>query len=164
MNFKTMALSAIFLLSGSILASISEASGTTPPRDSSQYNLIQGVGAQTYDPVAYFPEGGAQPQPGNSSLSVEYKGVSYHFSSEKNRATFNSSPSKYEPAYGGWCSLVMKNAVKDIVDARFFIVSGNRLFLFHNSEARDLFARDVAKSSRQSDSGWKQISGENPRR
>lgn len=141
-----------------------QASGTNPPRDPNHYNLIQGVGAQAFDPVAYFPEGGGTPTPGLQSISVDYKGVIYYFSNEAHRELFNRQPTKYEPAYGGWCSLVMRNATKDIVDPQFFIVSGNRLFLFHNEEAKSLFARDVVKASRQSDAGWKQVSGENPRK
>jgi len=160
MNLKTIALSVIFSFSGTL----AQASGTEPPRAPSHYNLIQGVGAQAYDPVSYFPEGGSQPLPGNANISSNYMGVIYYFASARNRETFRSSPSKYEPAYGGWCSYVMKDAVKDIVDPRFFIVIRNRLNLFHNENVRGAFAANIQNSRRLSDSGWKRISGENPPR
>jgi YHS domain-containing protein len=67
------------------------------------------VAIDGYDPVSYFRSGPKQsgPQKGKSKFSYDYDGVIYHFINEDNLAEFKNNPTKYEPAWGGWCGHAM---------------------------------------------------------
>lgn len=41
---------------------------------------------------------------GSSDFSATYKGYKFYFISEENKKLFESSPSKYAPQYGGFCT------------------------------------------------------------
>ena len=46
------------------------------------------------------------------TIKMRFKGVIYHFASDANKEAFLESPSKYEPAYGGWCAWAMREKSK----------------------------------------------------
>ena len=60
------------------------------------------VAIKGYDPVAYFTEQRALK--GEESISHEWFGASWQFSSEKHRKMFSENPVKYAPQYGGLCA------------------------------------------------------------
>ncbi|MDX2048911.1 MAG: YHS domain-containing (seleno)protein [Chitinophagaceae bacterium] len=95
------------------------------------FNLSKGVAIEGYDPVAYFTQNKAIE--GKKEMAFAFEGATYYFSSEQNREEFKKHPSKYEPAYGGWCAYAM-GAEGDKVDINpqtFKIVNG-KLNLFYN--------------------------------
>jgi len=40
---------------------------------------------------------------GDEKIEGTYNGALYHFVSQEHRATFENNPTKYAPAYGGYC-------------------------------------------------------------
>ena len=158
------------LMSWMFLALISVSTYAQEIRNVAQYNLDSaGVSVidvrtgEAFDPVAYFPEGGGIAVKGQSSISLDYEGVTYYFSSEENRDLFKTNPAKYEPTYGSWCARAMVNGQKIQINTKYFTVVGSRLFLFLNSRAKRFFDRDLVRYSAQADSEWLRISGEKPR-
>ncbi len=96
------------------------------------FNLEKGIAIQGYDPVAYFTKGKAVK--GSSKIAFKYLGVTYHFSSEANKKTFESNPTKYEPEYGGWCAFAMGDSGKKVeIDPETFKIIDGKLFLFYNA-------------------------------
>ena len=129
------------------------------------YNLDkQKLAIQGYDPVAYFAEGGGKAQKGSARFTATHAGVTYRFASKQNRERFLKSPSKYEPAYGGWCAYAMRVGDKVEVDAESFLVQDGRLLLFYNGfwgNTRKTWSRgDTKAQAKKADSAWKKISGE----
>jgi YHS domain-containing protein len=61
----------------------------------------RGVALEGYDPIAYFTDG--KPQKGDANIEATYNGALYHFTSQAHREMFEKAPSKYAPAYGGYC-------------------------------------------------------------
>ncbi len=120
-----------------------------------------------YDPVAYFSEGGGKATKGSKKIETAYKGVTYRFASEKNRTLFMQSPTKYEPAHGGWCSWAMKSGEKTASNPKSFIVQDGRLFLFYKGllgDTRKSWRKDDHdKQAVIADDSWKTVSGESPR-
>ncbi len=94
------------------------------------YNLENGLALQGYDPVAYFTENKAVE--GNKSISSKHNGVAYYFSNMKHKTMFDVDPSKYEPAYGGYCAYAMAFGDKVKIDPETFKIKNDRLFLFYN--------------------------------
>tara|TARA_R110001632_G_scaffold24500_1_gene68253 strand:- start:373 stop:846 length:474 start_codon:yes stop_codon:yes gene_type:complete len=84
-----------------------------------------------YDPVAYFTKGVATE--GSKKYSLNYKGVTYYFSSLKNKSLFEGDPIKYEPQYGGWCAYAMgDNGEKVSINPKTFKIVDGKLYLFYN--------------------------------
>src|SRR5690606_13758150 len=69
------------------------------------YNHDNGIALQEFDPVSYFK--GTRPVKGKSEFRHTHQGITYFFANADNREEFKRSPSKYEPAYGGWCAYAM---------------------------------------------------------
>jgi YHS domain-containing protein len=96
------------------------------------YNVEKsGLAIHGYDPVAYFTEHKAIE--GKKEISTYFNGVTYRFSSIKNRDLFKANPGKYEPQYGGWCAYAMgANGEKVAIDPETFKVLDGKLYLFYN--------------------------------
>ena len=94
------------------------------------YNLKRGLAIQGYDPVAYFTDGKAIE--GSDKIKYTKAGVTYHFSSEKNKQAFTENPSKYEPQYGGYCAYAMADGDKVRIDPETFKIVDDKLYLFYN--------------------------------
>jgi hypothetical protein len=138
------------------------ASGSTQPRDISEYNLSSGLALSGYDPVSYFSEGGGVPLVGTEAMVFE--GVTYKFVNSANKAVFLASPKKYEPTYGGWCAYAMASGQKVEINPNVFTINGNRAHFFISPDAKALFDANVPAFERRADREWQSISGERPRK
>ncbi|NQZ76995.1 MAG: YHS domain-containing protein [Ekhidna sp.] len=89
----------------------------------------EGIALDGYDPVAYFEQGEARV--GVESEQVEYEGLTYYFSSTKNRSLFLKNPEQYLPKYGGWCAYaVAESATKMEPDLTQWQIQDGELILF----------------------------------
>lgn len=129
---------------------------TTYPK--SHYNLKSNLAIQGYDPVAYFTENEAQE--GSAKISSTYKGVVYHFASEKNKALFIANSAKYEPQYGGYCAYAIASGDKVKIDPETFKIQDGRLLLFYNFRSINTLTewdKDESTFLRDADSEWLKI-------
>lgn len=145
-----------------LIVGSSVSAGAENNRNVALYNP-NGLVAEQYDPISYYPEGGANPGMGAVNLALDYEGVSYRFQTEENLNTFKSLPERYEPTYGGWCAWGMRNNARIDVDTRFFTLHKGRLHLFVNSRAKRQFDSELQANEILADQNWKQQSGEEPR-
>lgn len=157
LNFKT-----IFAVFVTILLSANFANAQDG-RNVAKYNLTDGLGLKGFDPVSYFPEGGAQVSKGLTGVFYEYEGVTYHFSSTENRDIFITNPEKYEPTYGGWCAYAMAFGSQVDIQPELFTIHGNRIHFFVSSRAKRSFDREITKFENDADKNWFDISGESSR-
>jgi peroxiredoxin len=140
---------------------------SAPTRNIAKWNLDSDdkLAVSGYDPVSYFPEGGGKPVKGDKKFVATVGGVKYQFASAKNRDAFNANPSKYEPAYGGWCAWAVRDGEQVEVDPKSFIVRDNRLFLFYDGFFGDTRSKwlklNHAQEEAKANTQWKKISGEN---
>ena len=112
-----------------------------------------------YDPVSYFTEGKAVK--GRPELSVVHDGVTYHFSSAKNKAAFIGTPAQYEPQYGGWCAYAMGATGKKVeVDPETFKVLNGKLYLFYHSVFNNTLTswnKDEKSLNAKADANWRKL-------
>lgn len=95
------------------------------------FNLENGIAIKGYDPVSYFLN---DVKMGDKKILVKHQGVTYYFSSQKNKELFLKSPSKYEPQYGGWCSFAMGDYGEKVeIDPKTFKILDGKLYLFYNA-------------------------------
>lgn len=127
MNYTPKSLLIVLLL----ILSISIYSQETVEMRKKHFNHNDGLAIQGYDPVAYFTERKAKE--GKDNITFEYKGITYKFSSKKNRDIFKANPEKYEPTYGGWCAYAMGvDGSKVKIDPETFKIKDGKLYLFYN--------------------------------
>ena len=94
-----------------------------------------GVALEGYCPVAYFAVN--KPILGKKEFAADHRGITYYFVSADARDAFNENPSKYVPAYGGWCAFGMAVEDKFPVDPRSFKIVDGRLMLFLKNDGVD---------------------------
>jgi YHS domain-containing protein len=111
-----------------------------------------GVALEGHDPVAYFTD--AQPKKGDSKIEATFNGALYHFVSQENRATFEKDPTKYAPAYGGYCGYAASiGKVRPANPLLWSIVEG-QLIVQHTKGADELWKKDVTGNKARADKYW----------
>ncbi len=68
----------------------------------------QGIALDGYSVVSYFQRGMAEK--GSSEFQVDHEGITYQFTDVEQVALFTQSPTRYLPAHGGWCSLMLSGS------------------------------------------------------
>ena len=112
----------------------------------------KGVALEGYDPVSYFTDG--KPVKGDNKIEGTYNGALYHFVSQEHRATFENNPTKYAPAYGGYCGYAASvGKVRPANPLVWSIVDG-QLIVQHTKGAAELWAKDVAGNRVKADKYW----------
>src|SRR5882757_3525980 len=89
---KNLLIAATFLLFGAVVAHAQQSEIFAPG----------GKAIKGYDAVAFFKE--SKPVMGADSLSYDWKGAHWLFSSTQNRDAFKKAPERYAPQYGGYCA------------------------------------------------------------
>ena len=139
-----------------------------PRRDLSHYNLEKGLALDGHDPTAYFPEGGGEPTKGRTDLQTTHRGVTYRFATRENRERFLAEPSRFEPAYGGWCAYAMASGQEVEVDPESFLIEDGRLLVFYKgflNDTRKKWRKQGSATLRpQADAHWSRLSGEDAAR
>ena len=79
-----------------------------------------------YDTVAYFTAGKAVK--GSAIYAVESSGAMWRFSSLTNMRLFKANPSKYMPAFGGYCSYAISKGDAVSCDPEAFLIRNGRLY------------------------------------
>ncbi len=126
---------------------------------SSNVNHEDGLAIGGYDPVGYFTDNKALE--GEKTITSTHLGVKYYFSNSKNKDLFDKNPSKYLPAYGGWCAFAMANGEKVKIDPETFKVMDGKLYLFYNfyfNNTLTKWNKDEVNLRQQADQHWKQLS------
>jgi len=130
-----------------------------PAARKQQLNLTNGLGIQGYDPVAYFTQNKAVR--GSTANVVTYKNVVYRFASPANLKTFQDSPDRYEPQYGGWCAYAMGVAGEKVeVDPETFKIVNGKLFLFYHSFINNTLTKwnkDEPSLHKKADINWAKL-------
>ena len=113
---------------------------------------LKGVALEGYDPIAYFTDG--KPAKGDPKIEATYNGALYHFVSQAHRETFEKSPSKYVPAYGGYCGYAASvGKVRPANPLVWSIVDG-QLIVQHTKGASELWEKDVQGNKAKADKYW----------
>jgi hypothetical protein len=115
-------------------------------------NRFTGLAIEGYDPVAYFVD--ARPMMGLPAFEASQAGVVWRFRNEGNRASFAAHPDIYGPQFGGYDPVDLARGVTIAGNPRFWLISGQRLFLFGREQHRDAFAADPQAVLRQANSRW----------
>lgn len=111
-----------------------------------------GLAIQGYDPVAYFTDNKAVK--GNAKFSSEYEGAKYLFASAEHRVLFDANPTKFAPAYGGYCGYAASINRLSPISPEWFQIEDGKLILQHNKKAFDLFNKELKENVVKADVNW----------
>jgi YHS domain-containing protein len=131
-----------------------------------------GLALEGYDPVSYFRPDAAKQGPikGNPKFQAKQDDAIYYFSSELNQQEFLKNPSKYVPAFGGWCAYaVAEKKTKFEVDTKSFLIQDGRLLLFYKgflADTRDKWQNTKTKPAtnylKDADAHWPEVKNKEP--
>jgi hypothetical protein len=115
-------------------------------------NRFSGLAIEGFDPVAYFADGVAEV--GREQFEASEAGAVWRFRNEGNRASFVAHPDIYGPQFGGYDPIDLARGVTVAGNPRFWLVSGQRLYLFSREETRAAFAGNPSPVLRNATQRW----------
>jgi hypothetical protein len=118
-------------------------------------NRFTGLAIEGFDPVAYFTD--ARPEVGVEAYEADGQGAVWRFRNEGNRASFLAHPDIYGPQFGGYDPTDVARGVTVAGNPRFWLVSGQRLYLFGREETREAFATDPSNLLRKARQRWPEL-------
>jgi hypothetical protein len=115
-------------------------------------NRFSGLAIEGFDPVAYFTDGEAVL--GSEQFEASQAGAVWRFRNEGNRASFVAHPEIYGPQFGGYDPVDLARGVTVAGNPRFWLVSGQRLYLFNREQSRAAFSKDSVRLLRDALRRW----------
>ena len=115
-------------------------------------NRFSGLAIEGFDPVAYFVQ--KQAVLGLPDYEASQAGAVWRFHNEGNRASFVAHPEIYGPQFGGYDPVDLGRGVTYAGNPRFWVVAGQRLYLFGREENRDAFAAEPARFLKDATARW----------
>lgn len=148
-------------MGGPLLALAAVAALLAPPGPlaaaTTQYVVVDrytGLAILGFDPVAYF-EGTALEGKGEHELALA--GAVWRFRNAGNLAAFAMDPDVYIPRFGGYDPVGVAEGIALPCDPRLWLVSGQRLYLFHSAEARAAFAANEDAIIADAERNWPSV-------
>jgi YHS domain-containing protein len=99
---------------------------------------------------------------GESRITAQHEGVTYRFVSEDHRQRFLAAPTRYVPAYGGFCASGAQYALKANIGADTFKIVNGRLYLFGSPRSRRHWEMDQQKNIELGDWYWEHETKDRP--
>jgi len=118
-------------------------------------NRFSGLAIDGFDPVAYFVDG--RPVRGLPDFEAARDGTVWRFHNEGNMASFQAHPEVYGPQFGGYDPVEVARGVTVAGNPMFWLISGQRLYLFSLEATRDAFAADPERFLPESETRWPQL-------
>ena len=119
-----------------------------------------GVAIEGYSPVSYFD---GKAEQGSAMFAVEHDGITYHLTNSNQVATFTKNPTKFVPAFGGWCAFGMAVQDKFPVDPTNFKIVDGQILLFLKNTGVDALEIWNGKSEqavlKDARAHWKKVQG-----
>jgi hypothetical protein len=111
-----------------------------------------GLAIEGFDPVAYFAD--SRPVVGLAAFEASESGAVWRFRNASNRASFVAHPDIYGPQFGGYDPIDLARGVTFAGSPLFWLVSGQRLYLFGREQSRDAFAADPQRFLGEASRRW----------
>ena len=118
-------------------------------------NRFTGLAIEGFDPVAYFTD--ARPELGLADFEASEAGAVWRFRNESDRAAFLAHPDIYGPQYGGYDPIDLARGVMVAGNPRFWLIFGQRLYLFGREQTRDAFAADPSRVLQGANRRWPEL-------
>ncbi|MCY3998578.1 MAG: YHS domain protein [Flavobacteriaceae bacterium] len=152
-------MNSLYVISVMLLLCLVNSTYSQKKKDNMYNTDKENVAASGYDVVAYFTED--QALEGDQNITSTFQGVTYLFTSQKNKDIFEQSPLKYTPQYGGWCAYAMgRKGEKVSVNPKAYSIENGKLYLFYKKGGTDTLKRwqkNTAELKSQADKEWAKL-------
>lgn len=115
-------------------------------------NSKDGVAIKGYDPVAYFTLQKAVK--GNDTLTFEWSGSIWKFSTQSHLDSFRLNPLKYAPQYGGFCAYGCSENHLAPTDPEAWTIIDDKLYLNYSLKTRVVWLKDTLNRIKNADQFW----------
>ena len=115
-------------------------------------NAQTGLAISGFDPVAYFVD--AKPGFGRPDLELRQDHIVWRFRNEGNREAFADHPEVYTPRFGGYDPVAIARGVSVQGHPLFWVVHGERLYLFYDDKARAAFIAQPTRFIEAAERKW----------
>lgn len=113
-----------------------------------------------YDVVSYFVDN--KHAIGTAQFKSDYKGITFQFASAEHKALFDKEPTKYLPAFGGYCANGIVYGIPWGGDGDAWIMREGKLYIFGGAGSRDAFLVDEKTNLTLAQKYWKEeVAGNN---
>jgi len=114
-----------------------------------------GKALRGYDVVAYFISG--EPIKGVDSFGVKWNNSTWLFSSLKNLETFNKSPEKYAPQYGGYCAYGTAEGHKAPTQPDAWAIVNGKLYFNYNKKVKNIWDKNQQGFIEKANKKWPEL-------
>ena len=111
-----------------------------------------GIAIDGSDAVAYFTEGA--PVAGSTEHEVMWKGATWRFSSEANRAAFEADPEAYAPQFGGYCAWAVAEGYTASTVPEAWTIHEGKLYLNFSRRVQRRWERDIPGNIARGEANW----------
>jgi hypothetical protein len=105
-----------------------------------------------YDPVAYFVAG--MPMRGDPTLTYEWQGATFRFTSHDTMKVFIADPARYAPQFGGYCAWAASQGRLAKPDPEIWRIVDGKLYLNCSKEAERKWLADVPGNIAKAEAFW----------
>jgi hypothetical protein len=105
-----------------------------------------------YDPVAYFIAG--LPLRGDPTLTHEWQGITFRFSSQDSLKAFIANPERYAPQFGGYCAWAASQGRLAKPDPEIWRIVDGKLYLNCSKDAERKWLADVPGNIAKGEAFW----------
>lgn len=114
--------------------------------------FLSSTGLGGYDAVAYATAG--KPVEGLSTITTQWKGATWRFTSEANRAAFSADPERYAPQYGGHCAWAAAQGYTAKGDPQNWKIVNGKLYLNYDATVQANWEKDIPGFIASADAKW----------
>ena len=117
-----------------------------------------GIAVGGYDLISYRDADG--PIVGDKKYAADYDGATYLFANQANRDKFVQNPTRFLPAYSGFCAITLALGRVTCPEYTNFKIEGDRLLLFEITgftNGRTLWNSDPDGFRRQADNNFEHL-------
>ncbi len=114
-----------------------------------------GLAIGGYDPIAYFTD--ARPRRGRAEYEFSWRGVTWRFANEGNKAVFEHHPSLYAPQFGGYDALGIAKGRTGAGSPEIWVVDDNKLYLFFSQQEKQEWMSAKAKWISAAKRNWAKL-------
>lgn len=111
-----------------------------------------GIAIDGSDAVAYFTDGA--PVAGSAEHELTWKGTTWRFSSEANRAAFEADPQAYAPQFGGYCAFAVAQGYTAPTVPEAWTVYEGKLYLNFSRRVQRRWERDIPGNIALGNANW----------
>ncbi len=117
-------------------------------------NLENGKALKGYDPVSVYNN---KAKIGDKTLTSIYQNAIYQFASVENKIEFDKQPKRYQPKYGGYCSIAVSEGVLVDANPHSSLVQDEELHVFYkdeNEDTQDEWRLKPIENKKQAELSW----------